>query len=122
MIDWFAWILTGVAVAAGLLCLIASLLKRSPDDFTLGATLLVEILLIVQVVIAIVAPFVGNYPTGSALEFWTYLVTAVILLPLAGIWSLIERNRWSTLVLAVANLAVAIMAYRMLHIWTVQLA
>lgn len=120
MIEWYTWVTVAVAAAAGILCLILGAAKRVPDDYSLGATLLVEVLLVAQVVIAIVAPFTGNNPTGDALEFWAYLITALILLPLAGFWALVERNRWSTVILAVANLAAAIMVFRMLVIWTVQ--
>ena len=34
----------------------------------------------------------------------------------------LERNRWSTVILGVAALAVGVMVYRMLQIWTVQSA
>lgn len=120
MIEWLVWVIVAVAAAAGILCLVLGVAKRAPDDFSLGATLLVEVLLLAQVVVSIVAPFVGNHPTGDALEFWAYLITALVILPLAGLWALIDRNRWSTIVLAVANLAVSIMVYRMFVIWTVQ--
>lgn len=120
MIEWLVWVIVAVAAAAGILCLVLGLGKRAPDDLSLGATLLVEVLLLAQVVVSIVAPFVGNHATGDALEFWAYLITALVMLPLAGLWALIERNRWSTIVLAVANLAVSIMVYRMFVIWTVQ--
>jgi hypothetical protein len=85
------------------------------------ALAVVEVLLIVQIVMAIIAPTVGNSPTGN-LEFWVYLLTAAIIPPLAVFWALVERTRWSTVVLGVGALAVAVMAYRMHQIWTVQLA
>lgn len=122
MIEWFAWLQIAVAAAAGVLCLAFGLARQIPNDYSLGATLVVEVLLIAQLVAAIVAPAFGNTPTGNPLEFYTYLISAIILLPLAGFWALIERTKWSTLILAVACLAVAIMLYRMLYIWTVQLA
>ena len=122
MIEWFTWAQVIVAVAAGLLCVILGLAGRQPNDYSMGAALLVEVLLIAQLVVAIIAPAVGNHPTGSILEFYTYLVSAIILVPLAGFWALVERNRWSTVVLGVACLAVAVMVYRMLQIWTVQVA
>jgi hypothetical protein len=56
------------------------------------------------------------------LEFYLYLVSAILLLPLAGVWALVERNRWSTVILGVACLAVAIMVYRMNEIWLFALA
>lgn len=120
MIEWFTYLQLAVAVGAGLLCLGLGFAGRKPTDLSMGATALVEVLLIVQLVVAIVAPFTGNEATGSLLEFYTYLISA-ILLPLAGgVWALIERSRWSTVILGVVCLSVAVMVYRMLQIWTVQ--
>ncbi len=122
MIDWFSWLQIGVAVLAGLFALVVGLAGRKPDDFSLGAVLLLEVLLVAQLGVAIAAPAFGNAPTGNPLEFYTYLVSAILLLPLAGFWALVERTKWSTVILGVAALAVAIMLYRMLQIWTVQVA
>ncbi|MBT2519312.1 hypothetical protein J7E29_17865 [Streptomyces sp. ISL-90] len=122
MIEWFTWVQVAVAVAAGLLCLGLGLARRVPNDLALGALALVELLLIAQLVVAIAAPALGNHATGSVLEFYTYLVGALLLPPAAAFWALLERNRWSTVVLGVAALAVAVMVYRMLQIWTVQQA
>jgi len=120
MIEWFTTVQIAVAVVAGLLGVILGLAKRSPNDLILGAAALVELLLIAQVVIAIIAPVFGNVPTGSGLEFWVYLVSAVLLPPLAVFWALIDRSRWSTVVIGVACLAIAVMVYRMNIIWFVQ--
>ena len=122
MIEWFTWLQVGVAVLAGLFAIIAGLIGRKPDDYTLGALLVVELLLIAQLVMALLSPAFGNAKTGNPLEFYTYLVSAIILVPLAGFWALVERTRWSTVVLGAAALAVAVMVYRMLQIWTVQYA
>lgn len=122
MIDWFTWLQVGVAVLAGLLCLVLGFAGRVPSDLTIGALAVVEALLLVQAVVAIAAPAFGNEPTGSVLEFVVYLVGALLIPPAAGFWALLERNRWSTVVLGVAALAVAVMVYRMMQIWTVQLA
>ncbi|QAB18467.1 hypothetical protein Leucomu_11565 [Leucobacter muris] len=117
MILWYAVVTIVVALAGASLCLIAALRKRGPDDFTMGATLLVALLLLVQIVISIVAPFTGNSATGDPLEFWMYLVVAFLLPPGAGFWALVDRTRWANLVLSVVHLAVAVMVYRMLVIW-----
>ena len=118
MIPWFEYVQIAVAVAVGLFCLIAGLAGRKPSDYTLGATALVEALLLAQVVVSIVAPLTGNAPTGSLLEFWVYLVSAA-LLPAAGIvWALLERSRWSTVVMGVVALSIAVMVWRMQVIWT----
>lgn len=123
MILGFSIALVAIATVAGLFAVVmGGVARKGPSDLTLGALALVELLLIAQIVIAIVAPTVGNSPTGNPLEFWVYLVTAAIIPPLAGVWALVERTRWSTVVLGVAALAVAVMVYRMHQIWTVQLA
>ena len=122
MIEWFAYAQIAVAVVAGLLALVLGLIGKRPADITMGATALVEILLIVQIVISLLAPAFGNTATGSTLEFWVYLVSAALLPPLAIVWGLVDRSRWSTAVLGVASLAVAVMVYRMYQIWFVQVA
>ncbi len=122
MILWFTLAQVGIAVLSGVVAITAGLIGRRPGDVTVGSLALIELLLIVQIVVAIIAPFAGNPPSGSLLEFWTYLVSAA-LVPVAGAaWALIERSRWSTVIMGVAALAVAVMVWRMHVIWTVQLA
>ncbi|GEB44617.1 hypothetical protein DEU35_0291 [Microbacterium sp. AG157] len=122
MILWFTLAQVGIAVIAGLVAVTAGLIGRRPGDVTVGSLALIELLLLVQIVVAIIAPLAGNPPTGSLLEFWTYLVSAA-LVPVAGAaWALLERSRWSTVVMGVAALAVAVMVWRMHQIWTVQIA
>jgi hypothetical protein len=120
MIEWFTVVQVAVAVVAGLLCVVLGLAGRKPTDLTMGATALVELLLIVQLVVALIAPAVGNTPTGDPLEFWVYLVSAVLLPIAGGFWALVERSRWSTVILGAICLAVAVMVYRMNVIWFVQ--
>ena len=122
MIEWFTTAQLVVAVAAGLLAVVLGLAGRKPNDLVLGGAAIVELLLLAQIVVAIAAPVVGNTPTGRGLEFWVYLVSAALLPPLAVFWALVERNRWSTVIVGVACLAVAVMVYRMGQIWFVQVA
>ena len=120
MILWFTIAQIALAVIVGLLCVGLGLAGRRPGDVSVGAMALLQLVLIAQIIVAIVAPFVGNSPTGSMLEFWTYLVTAAVL-PLAGIiWAFIDRGRWSVVVMGVLALAVAVVTYREWVIWTVQ--
>ena len=120
MIEWFTTVQVIVACAAGVLCIVLGLAKKLPGDLSMGAVALVELLLIAQLVVAIIAPAVGNEPSGSLAEFYIYLISALIL-PLAGaFWALIERNRWSTIILGAVCLAIAVMVYRMGQIWFVQ--
>ncbi len=122
MIEWFTLLQVFVACAAGLLCVILGLAGRRPSDLSVGSLALVWLLLIAQVVIAIVLPLTGNHPTGSILEFWVYLVSAILLAPAAVVWALLERSRWSTVIMGVAAFSVAVMVWRMQTIWTIQVA
>ena len=108
VIDWFVWVQVIVALLAGLLCVGVVLAGRAPNDLTVFVLALVEVLLLAQVVIAIIAPLAGNPPTGDLLEFWVYLVTAVLIPPAATLWALVARSRWSTAILAAAAFAIAI--------------
>jgi hypothetical protein len=120
VIGWLEWLHVVVAVGSGLLCIGMGLAGRGPNDYTLGATVLVEVLLIVQLVVVLLAPAFGNLPTGDGLEFWAYLLSALLVPPAAIVWALLDRSRWSTVVLGVACLAIAVMVYRMGQIWFVQ--
>lgn len=122
MIEWLTWLQVAVASLAALLCFALGLAGRAPNDLTIGATALVEVLLVVQLVFALLAPLAGNPPTGNAIEYSLYLGAALLLPPLAVFWALVERTRWSTVVLGVACFSIAVMVYRMHQIWTVQLA
>lgn len=117
MILGFGIALIVVSLVGAALSLVETVRRRGPNDFTMGATLVVGIMLIVQVVISIAAPFSGNPAVGDPLEFWMYLIVALALPFGAGFWALVDRTKWANLVLAVVHLAVAVMTYRMLVIW-----
>ena len=122
MIFWFTIVVVAVSVLAGVLCLILGLAGRRPSDWSVGSLALIELLLVAQVVIAIVAPLVGNPPSGSLLEYWVYLVSAVLLVFGGVAWALLERSRWSTVIMGVVALSIAVMIWRMHIIWTIQIA
>ena len=120
MIEWFTIVQVAVATIAGVLCVALGLAGRRPSDLTMGAAALVELLLIVQLVVAIASPAFGNTASGDLLEFYVYLISAVLLPVAGGFWALVERSRWSTVILGALCLAVAVMVYRMNVIWFVQ--
>ena len=118
MIEWFTYTQVAIALAAGVLCLVLGLARRTPSDLSMGPIALVAVMLIAQLVMAAVAPGLGNHPHGSLLEFWLYQI-AIVLIPLIAMaWALLDRTRWSTAVLGVAGLAVSVMLVRMWIIWT----
>lgn len=122
MIAGYTAALVAVALAASVLAAVLGLAGRRPSDASLGGAALTEVLLLVQLVIAIIAPTAGNTPSGNIVEFYAYLISALIIPPAAIAWALVERTRWATVVVGVACLAIAVMAVRMQIIWTVQLA
>ena len=122
MILGYTIIEIAVALIAGIIAIGFGVAKRPPSDVTLGGAALIEVLLIAQLVISIVAPGAGNPPSGSLLEFYAYLISALLIPPFAVFWALVDRTRWSTVVVGVACLAIAVMLYRMEIIWTVQSA
>lgn len=120
MIAGFTAVEIAVAAIAGALALMLGLAGRRPSDASLAGAAITELLLIAQLVIAIIAPTAGNTPSGSIVEFYAYLISALIIPPAAIAWALVERTRWATVVVGVACLAIAVMAVRMQIIWTVQ--
>jgi hypothetical protein len=120
MIEWFAWLMVAVSLGAAFLAVGFSLAGSPPNDYTLGATLLITVMLLGQVGITLWQQIAGLSSAGDVVEFWAYLATAVVLPPAAIVWGLIERSRWSTLVLALVGFSIAVMVYRMHHIWFVQ--
>jgi hypothetical protein len=122
VIEWYEIAEVAVAAAAGVLCLILGLFGSKPGDLSMGAVVLVELLLLGQLGITIAQPLVGNQPTGSIVEFYIYVIVALLIPLLAGFWALVERDRWSTVVLGVACLAIAVMMVRMNIIWTGHIA
>lgn len=117
MILWFLAAQIGIAVIGGLLCLLLGVIGRSPNDLSMGIVALVTILLFAQLVVTIVSPLAGNSPRGDLTLLYVYLISALLLPLIGGFWALIERNRWSTMILGGICLSVAVMLYRMGQIW-----
>ena len=118
MIDAFFLILAWYAVAAGLILIFFGLIGKSPSGFSLGLAIGVEAGLLVQLSLSIVLVSLGQYAVIDTWEFFGYLIVA-LMVPIAGaVWALVERNRWSTVVLGAAVLTIAVMLVRMQQIWT----
>jgi hypothetical protein len=120
VIAGFTTVAVIVAAIAAVVGVVLGLAGRKPSDLSLAGPALVELLLLAQLAIAIAAPFTGNEPTGNPVEFYAYLISALIIPPAAIFWALTERTRWSVVVVGIACFAVAVMFVRMQIIWTVQ--
>lgn len=117
MIPLTTWAQFAVAVAAAVLCLVFAIRKRKPGDLTAGAVLVVEVLLVLQLIGALIAPAFGNGVAGDPLEFWMYVVVALLIPPAGIVWAMIDRAPSANAVLAVAAFTVGVMVVRMQQIW-----
>ena len=106
-------------VVAGLLAvvgLVSTAAGRRTGQLHLVIAALLEVVLLVQAVVAVVALVGGHHPKETA-AFLGYLV-GVVLVPVAGVlWARSEPTRWAGTVLAVAGLVVAIMVWRLVQLW-----
>ena len=95
-----------------------ALLQRPPSWWSVATAITVECALLVQLVASIVLVSGGASAVGDTLEFFGYIVTALLVPPAAVIWAIFERTKWSTLVISLSALTVAIMVVRMWQIWS----
>jgi hypothetical protein len=59
----------------------------------------------------------GEAVSGEPWEFWGYVITALLIPPIAFWWAVTDKTRWSNVVLAAAGITVFVMLYRMEQIW-----
>jgi len=118
MIEWFYLVQAVFALAAGLFALTLGVLGRLPSLWSVGALGLVLTGLIAQFVLSVVLVVNGQRAQVDTVEFFAYLLVAIMVPVGTGFWALVERNRWSTIILGVAALTVAVMLVRMNQIWT----
>ena len=117
MISWFYQGAEFVAIVGGILALVLGLIGRLPSLVSLTPLALTALGLIVQAFVTMGVLASGSTSKGDVIEFYGYLITALIVAVGAGLWSLAERSKFSTLILGAANLTVAIMFLRMWQIW-----
>lgn len=116
MVDGLATaiIICGLVVAG--LSGLAFLLNRPPHVLHLVGLALVESGLLVQAVIAVGKMFTGDRPDDMP-TFVGYLLTAVLLAPLAALFGWTERTRWGSAIIGVACLVVPVLVVRLQQVW-----
>ncbi len=115
--DAYFYIILAVGLLSTVICTVAGILKKAPNDVTILSVAAVELALLVYLVGSIIRVIAGEPIAGEAWEFWGYLGTA-LLLPVAAVyWSVLERTRWSNFVLAAVGVTALVMAARMNQIW-----
>jgi hypothetical protein len=91
--------------------------NRRVGNWLLIELAVTEVLVLVQLVVAVVLVISGSHPDSTA-TFLSYAVGEPVILPIGVLWSQAEKSRSSTLVIAVACLALAVMTVRMLQMWS----
>jgi len=118
MFEWAYLAQVYLALVVTLYCIFLGLINRPPSWWSVGAVALVEGFLLVQLAVTIALVASGNQAKGDTVEFFGYILTALIVPPAAVGWAIVDRSRWSTVVLGVSGLTVAIMLVRMWQIWS----
>ena len=108
-----ATVVAGLVTVLGLASTVAG---RRIGLLHLAGAALLEVLLLVQAVLAVVAMAGGDTPEDTP-TFLGYL-SGALLIPVAGVlWARSERTRWAGTVLAVAAAAIGVMVWRLLQLW-----
>jgi hypothetical protein len=107
-------VVVGLVFAGG--SFVTGLLNRLPGIVLVGGAALLELVLLVQLIVAVVLMLGGDRPAELA-TFLAYLIVSVLVLPVAVLWAASERNRWSSVVLGVAGLVLVVLVVRLQQVW-----
>jgi len=118
MIEWFFLAQSWFALGAGLLLVLMGLVGRIPSGFSISLVAISELALVVQLSLSIVLVFMGQQAKVDTWEFFGYLLVALMIPAGGAIWALLERGKWSTVVMGAALLTLSVMLVRMWQIWS----
>ena len=108
-------VLYAVAAVLTVWSIVETIRNRPAGKLLLGVAALLLLLLIVELVVSIVT-FGGTHGVDPLLYFG-YVITAILVMALAGFWAFAELSRWGPGVLIAAGLTVIVMIERMDQIW-----
>ena len=118
MLEWWYQAQLWFGVIAGLLLVVMGLIGRKPSGFSLALVAGSEFGLAMQLIASITVVILGERAKIDTWEFFGYLIVALMVPIAAAIWALIDRNRWSTVVMGAGVLTVVVMLVRMHQIWS----
>lgn len=109
----------GAAICAlsTLTCWVMTAVRSHPADSSIISLALIELYLIVYAVYAGIRQWMGQAVVGEAWEFWGYIITVLVLPIGVFIYAVIDKTRWSNLVMSFVGLVVFVMVYRLEEIW-----
>jgi hypothetical protein len=117
MVDGLAITLIVVALLVAGFGGIMAILDRPPRLVQLAGLAIVEVVLVVQAAVAMAKVFTGDRPDQLA-TFIGYLLTAILIPPLAALVGWSERTRWGSTIVAIAGAIVAVMVVRLQQVWS----
>ena len=118
MLEWWYQAQLWYGVGAGLLVVFLGLIGRQPSGFSVSLLAGSEFGLLMQLIASATLVILGERAVVDTWEFFGYLLVAILVPPAATLWALVERSRWSTVVLGAAALTVVVMLVRMWQIWS----
>ncbi|MCF8523927.1 MAG: hypothetical protein K9G07_00905 [Aquiluna sp.] len=118
MLEWWYQAQLWFGVVSGLLLVMMGLIGRKPSGFSLALVAGSEFGLLMQLIASITLVILGERAKLDTWEFFGYLIVALMVPVAAAIWALIDRNRWSTVVMGAGILTVTVMLVRMQQIWS----
>jgi hypothetical protein len=122
MIEVLAAVLTYVALAAAVWSAVLVVankpieLREWHGLWLYGLVILLELGLLAQLVTGIVKLSTDDRTIETA-TFVGYLVTTVLVPPIAGFWALLERTRWGPVVMVVGCLTIPVLILRLGQLW-----
>ena len=114
MIDPLATVVIAAALVLALVAVVCAALDRLPPRVHLLSLVLLQVVLVVQAVLALTR--LGGWD-GRIGELLGYLAVSVIVLPGGMVLVVEERSRWGTLVLGAACLTAAVVTQRLGVVW-----
>lgn len=118
MVEWLYQLQLWFALGSGLVLVLMGLLGRVPSGLSVGLVVAVEALLIVQLAVSLGMVIAGSRAQVDTWEYFGYLLVALLIPAIGVVWSLVEKTKWSTVVLGAVCLTIAVMLVRMWQIWS----
>lgn len=117
MIEGLAFWFMAITAAIGAVHVLLGLFGLKLKTASIFATAVVELVVVAQLVVTILVLAGGTAPKGALVEFFGYLLVA-LLVPVAGVFfAFLEKSKNATIILGIAGLTISIMLLRMLTIW-----
>jgi hypothetical protein len=122
VIEILATVLTYVALAAAVWAAVLVVVNKPVQLrewhglWLYGVVALLEVGLLAQFVAGIIKMATDDRHVET-LAFLGYLITPVLILPLAGFWALAERTRWGPAVMVIGCLTVPVLIIRLGQVW-----